>query len=47
MTVQKANEKYFFGKNMTFNNLFQELLTKVSGGFELRTTVHKTNALDH
>ena len=47
MNVQKANEKSFFGKNMTFKNLFQELLTKVSGGFELRTTVHKTNALDH
>ena len=34
--VQKANETLFFGKNMTFKNLFQYLLTKVSGGFELR-----------
>ena len=34
--VQKANEKLFFDKNMTFKNLFQSLLTKVSGGFELR-----------
>ena len=32
----KANEKSFFGKNMTFKKLFQYLLTKVSGGFELR-----------
>ena len=36
MNVQKANEKLFFGKNMTFKNLFQSILTKVSGGFELR-----------
>ena len=28
--------KKHFGKNMTFKNLFQQLLTKVSGGFELR-----------
>ena len=35
MNVQKANEKSFFGKNMTFKNVFQQL-TKVSGGFELR-----------
>ena len=35
MNVQKANEKSFYGKNMTFKNLFQLLLTKVSSGFEL------------
>ena len=37
MNVQKANEKSIFGKNMTFKNVFQYVLTKVSGGFELRT----------
>ena len=36
MNVQKANEKSFFCKNITFKNLFQSLLTKVSDGFELR-----------
>ena len=36
MNVQKANENSFFGKNMTFKNLFQFLFTKVSGGFDLR-----------
>ena len=36
MNVQKANEKSFFGKNMTSENLFQYLLTKVSDGLELR-----------
>ena len=36
MNVQKANEKSFLGKNMTFTNLFQLFLTKVSGGFQLR-----------
>ena len=35
LNVQKANEKSFFGKNMTFKNLFQYILTKVSDGFEL------------
>ena len=35
MNVQKANENSFFLK-MTFKNLFQSLLTKVSGGFDLR-----------
>ena len=35
MNVQKANEKSFFGKNMTFKNLFQYFLTKVFGGFDL------------
>ena len=34
--VQKANKKLCFGKNMTFKTLFQSLLTKVSGGLELR-----------
>ena len=36
MNVQKANEKLIFGKNMAFKNLFQSLLTKVTGGFKLR-----------
>ena len=35
MDKQKANKKLFFGKNMTFRKLFQKLLRKVSGGFEL------------
>ena len=43
MNVQRAKEKSFFGKNMTFKKLFQELLTKASGWF----MVHKINALDH
>ena len=47
MNVQKPNEKSFFGKNMTYKNLFQYLLTKVSGGFELMMCIHKTNVLDH
>ena len=36
MNEQKTKENSFIGKNMTFKNLFQYLLTKVSGGFELR-----------
>ena len=35
MNVQKANEKSFFGKNMTFKKFVQKLLTKPSGGDEL------------
>ena len=33
MDIQKA--KSFFGKNMTFKKLFQYLLTKAYGRFEL------------
>ena len=35
MNVQKANEKSYFSKNMTFKKLVQQLLTKASDGFEL------------
>ena len=34
MNVQKANEKSFFGKNMTSKTYFSN--SKVSGGFDLR-----------
>ena len=30
MIVEKANEKSYFGKNMTFKKLVQQLLTKAS-----------------
>ena len=47
MSVQKANEKSFFGKNMTsktyFSNFYQTFPADLTAGY----AVHEIHALDH
>ena len=47
MNVQKANEKSFFGKNMTFKIYFSNFKQKPPADLNSGPAVHKTNALDH
>ena len=47
MNVQKANEKSFFGKNMTLKTYFSNFYEKSPADLNSGSAVHKTNTLDH
>ena len=43
----KANEKSFFGKNMTSKTYFSNFYQKFPADLNSGCAVHKTHALDH
>ena len=47
MNVQKANEKSFFGKNLTFKTYFNNFLQQFWADLNSGCAFHNTNALDH